>query len=47
MKKILIAVTLAALTGCAGLGDNMRRAADSINHGVARAPDARVTVENK
>jgi hypothetical protein len=44
MKIIMALVATVVLTGCAGFGDNMRRAADSINHGVARAPDVNVNV---
>lgn len=47
MKIILVILTGLLLTGCAGMGDNMRRAADSVNHGVARAPDANVDVHVK
>lgn len=45
MKTLIALVLLASLTGCAGFGDNMRRAADSVNHGVARAPDATIQIQ--
>lgn len=47
MKIVICALVGLMLVGCAGMGDNMRRAAGSINHGVARVPDANVDVHVK
>lgn len=47
MKIVMVTLIGLLLTGCAGFGDNMRRAAGRINHGVARAPDVNVDVHVK
>lgn len=45
--SILAVIGVLGLSGCAGMGDAMQRAAHDINTGVARAPDVRADVTVK